>query len=54
MKLQCNFYHSWWGCSIIIGWTLVCALYYPHGTNRHTFIVYNNNVEQHNRQVVIG
>ena len=44
----------WWGCSIIVGWTLVCALYHPHGPNRHTFIVDNNNGEQHNRQIVIG
>jgi len=26
----------------------------PHGPNRHTFFVDNNNSEQHNRQIVIG
>ena len=34
--------------------TLVCALYHPHGPNRHTFIVDNNNGEKSNRQIVIG
>ena len=31
----------------------MCTLY-PHGPNRHTFIVDNNNGEQHNHQIVIG
>jgi len=33
---------------------LVCALYNPHGPNRHTFIVDNNNGEKNDHQIVIG
>ena len=36
------------------GWTLVCAPYSPHGPNKHSFIVDNNNSNQPDHQIVIG